>query len=88
MLAALGCVDYVTVYDEDTPIPLLKVVRPDVIVKGGEYGKKGVVGGELVESMGGRIESVPMVGGFSTTRIAERAGRNARKKRGGRGYVG
>jgi len=89
MLAALECVDYVTVYDEDTPIPLLKIVRPDVIVKGGEYGRKGVVGGQLVESMGGRIENVSMVGGFSTTQIAKRAGRNAKKKKsGGRGYVG
>jgi D-beta-D-heptose 7-phosphate kinase/D-beta-D-heptose 1-phosphate adenosyltransferase len=88
MLAALECVDYVTVYGDDTPIPLLQTVRPDVIVKGGEYGKEGVVGGELVESMGGRIENVPMVGGFSTTQIAKRAGKNAKKKSGGRGYVG
>ena len=87
MLAALQCVDYVTVYGEDTPIPLLKIVRPDVIVKGGEYGKKGVVGGNLVESMGGRIENVPMVAGFSTTKIAEKAHLNARKKTGGTGYV-
>ena len=89
MLAALACVDYVTNYEEDTPIPLLKVVRPNVIVKGGEYGKDRVVGGKLVESMGGRIELVPMVKGFSTTEVAERARRNARKKKsGGRGYVG
>ena len=89
MLAALECVDHVIVYGEDTPIPLLKAVRPNVIVKGGEYGKQGVVGGKLVESMGGRIENVPMVGGFSTTKIAKRAGRNAKKKgSGGRGYVG
>ncbi len=88
MLAALECVDYVTIYREDTPIPLLKIVRPDVIVKGGEYGKGGVVGGELVESMGGRIENVPMIKGFSTTQIARRAGRDAGKKPGGRGYVG
>lgn len=88
MLAALECVDLVTVYAEDTPIPLLKLVRPDVIVKGGEYGKKGVVGGKLVESMGGRVENIRMVSGFSTTKIAERARRNAKKKKtGGRGYV-
>jgi len=88
MLAALECVDLVTVYAEDTPVPLLKLVRPDVIVKGGEYGKKGVVGGKLVESMGGRVENVRMVSGFSTTKIAERARRNAKKKKtGGRGYV-
>ena len=59
----------------------------NVIVKGGEYGKDGVVGGKLVESLGGRIENVTMVTGFSTTRIAEKAGRNAKKKTGSRGYV-
>ena len=87
MLAALETVDYVAIYDEDTPIPLLKLVRPDVIVKGAEYGKGGVVGGELVEAMGGRIENVPMIEGVSTTQIARRAGRKAGKKTSkGRGY--
>jgi len=87
MLAALSCVDYVTIYDEDTPIPLLKLVQPDVIVKGGEYGKDGVVGGQLVESIGGRIENVPMIKGFSTTQVAERAGKAKHKRMGTRGYV-
>lgn len=87
MLAALACVDYVTIYDEDTPIPLLKLLRPDVIVKGAEYGKKGVVGGDVVESMGGRIENVPMIAGVSTTAVAEKAGKAKQKKQGTRGYV-
>lgn len=88
MLAALEYVDYVTIYDEDTPIPLLKQLRPDVIVKGGEYGKEGVVGGDVVEAMGGRVENVPMVEGYSTTRVAEKAGQARRKQdMGGRGYV-
>jgi D-beta-D-heptose 7-phosphate kinase / D-beta-D-heptose 1-phosphate adenosyltransferase len=88
MLAALQHVDYVTIYDEDTPTPLLKVIRPDVIVKGGEYGKEGVVGGALVEEMGGRIANVPMVDGYSTTKVAEKAGKTRGKKNmGGRGYV-
>jgi len=87
MLAALQCVDYVTIYDEDTPIPLLEIIRPDVIVKGGEYGKEGVVGGELVESMGGRIENVQMIDGVSTTDVARRAGLRAEKESGERGYV-
>ncbi len=87
MLAALACVDYVTVYDEDTPIPLLKLLRPDVIVKGGEYGKEGVVGGNLVASMGGRVENVPMIAGVSTTAVAEKAGKAKHKKQGARGYV-
>ena len=89
MLAALECVDYVTIYSEDTPVPLLKLLRPDVLVKGGEYGKEGVVGRQVVESMGGRVENIPMIAGISTTRVAERARRKAGKKgTGGRGYVG
>jgi D-beta-D-heptose 7-phosphate kinase/D-beta-D-heptose 1-phosphate adenosyltransferase len=87
MLAATECVDYVNIYDDDTPIPLLKLLRPDVIVKGAEYGKEGVVGGKLVESWGGRIELAHMMAGFSTTRVAEKAGKSKRKKQGSRGYV-
>jgi D-beta-D-heptose 7-phosphate kinase/D-beta-D-heptose 1-phosphate adenosyltransferase len=87
MLAALECVDYVTVYEEDTPIPLLELLRPDVLVKGGEYGREGVVGGDLVESWGGRVCNIAMIDGYSTTKVAEKAGRAKTKKTGNRGYV-
>jgi D-beta-D-heptose 7-phosphate kinase/D-beta-D-heptose 1-phosphate adenosyltransferase len=70
MLAALECVDYVTIFDEDTPIPLLECLRPDVLVKGGSTPV--VVGQELVESYGGRVLTLDLVQGLSTTAIINR----------------
>jgi D-beta-D-heptose 7-phosphate kinase/D-beta-D-heptose 1-phosphate adenosyltransferase len=72
MLAALECVDYVVVFDEDTPIPLLQVLRPDVLVKGMEYSLDRVVGREVVEGYGGRVERVAIRPGISTTQLIER----------------
>ncbi len=72
MLAALGCVDAVTVFDEDTPLELLEAVRPDVLVKGQDYGIDEVVGRDLVESGGGRVVLVPLLPGKSTTALLDR----------------
>ncbi len=69
ILAALNCIDYVVVFDEDTPMELLSVLRPDIIVKGGDYTPEGVVGRELLESYGGRVELINFVDGKSTTNI-------------------
>ena len=71
MLSSLESVDCVVLFDEDTPIPLLELLRPDVLVKGGEYEKGVVVGRELVESYGGRVALVDQVPGISTTGILE-----------------
>jgi D-beta-D-heptose 7-phosphate kinase/D-beta-D-heptose 1-phosphate adenosyltransferase len=72
VLSALECVDYVTVFDEDTPVALLRLLRPDVLVKGGDYGPAGVVGREIVEGYGGRVEMAPLVKGMSTTGLVSR----------------
>jgi len=72
ILAALDCIDYVVIFDEDTPIRLLETLRPDVLVKGGDYTPDRVVGKDLVESYGGRIELVEFVDGKSTTNIIEK----------------
>ncbi len=69
MIASLACVDHVTCFDEDTPIPLLEALHPDVIVKGAEYSDGVVVGRELVESWGGRVAFVSQIPGISTTAI-------------------
>jgi D-beta-D-heptose 7-phosphate kinase/D-beta-D-heptose 1-phosphate adenosyltransferase len=69
MLAGLEAVDYVTVFDEDTPNHLLEALRPDVLVKGSEYGKEGVVGREIVEAYGGRVALVEQLAGISTTTL-------------------
>jgi D-beta-D-heptose 7-phosphate kinase/D-beta-D-heptose 1-phosphate adenosyltransferase len=67
MLGSLECVDYVTVFDEDTPEPLLELFRPDVLVKGGTTPV--VVGREIVEGYGGKVLTLPPVEGLSTTEI-------------------
>lgn len=72
ILAALGCIDYVVVFDEDTPLQLLEILRPDVLVKGGDYTPETVVGRDLVESYGGRVELITFVNGKSTTGIIEK----------------
>ncbi len=72
ILAALDCVDYVVIFDEDTPLNLLETLRPHVLVKGGDYTPEQVVGKDLVESYGGRIELVEFVDGRSTTGIIEK----------------
>jgi D-beta-D-heptose 7-phosphate kinase/D-beta-D-heptose 1-phosphate adenosyltransferase len=69
VLAALACVDYVVVFDEDTPLVLLDELRPDVLVKGGTYQHDEVVGHELVESYGGRVVVTSMLADISTTAI-------------------
>ncbi len=71
LLAALDCIDYVTIFDEDTPLRLIESVKPAVLVKGGDYTPEGVVGKDLVESYGGRVELVEFVDGRSTTNIIE-----------------
>ena len=73
LLEALECVDLVTTFDADTPIDLIAAIRPDVLVKGGDYAPDQVVGRELVEAGGGRLVLIPLVEGHSTTGIVRRA---------------
>ena len=72
LLAALAAVDFVTVFDEESPRALIKEVLPDVLVKGGDYAPEEIHGREEVEAAGGRVVSLPFVEGASTTNIIER----------------
>jgi D-beta-D-heptose 7-phosphate kinase/D-beta-D-heptose 1-phosphate adenosyltransferase len=72
VLAALADVDYVTVFAEPTPLALIKAVRPDVLVKGGDYRKDQVVGAAEVEALGGRVHLAGFRPGFSTTTLIDR----------------
>ena len=72
ILAALDCIDQVVIFDEDTPLELIRLLRPDILVKGGDYAPEGVVGKEIVESWGGRVELIQFVDGKSTTNIIEK----------------
>jgi len=72
VMAALAAVDVVVLFDEDTPLELIGVVKPDVLVKGGDYTVESVVGHEDVIAAGGRVEIVPTVEEFSTTNIVKK----------------
>jgi D-beta-D-heptose 7-phosphate kinase/D-beta-D-heptose 1-phosphate adenosyltransferase len=72
VLAALASVDAVTVFDEPTPLALITATHPDVIVKGGDYSPETVVGATEVMSWGGQVKIVPIVEGYSTTRLIEK----------------
>jgi rfaE bifunctional protein nucleotidyltransferase chain/domain len=69
ILTRLESVDIVVVFDEDTPIELLKRVKPDLLIKGGDYSIDQVVGKDLVESYGGKVYVAPLVKGLSSTNI-------------------
>ena len=71
MLAALDCVDFVTVFEEDTPKEAILKCRPDVLVKGGDYTLDTVVGAAEVQGWGGQVELIPLVAGQSSTRLIE-----------------
>jgi D-beta-D-heptose 7-phosphate kinase/D-beta-D-heptose 1-phosphate adenosyltransferase len=72
ILAALDCIDYVVVFEEDTPLELITALKPDILAKGADYTADGVVGKDVVEAYGGRVELVTFVDGKSTTNIIER----------------
>jgi len=72
LLAALDCVDAVVIFDEDTPLETIAAIRPDVLVKGQDYQPHEVVGRELVESYGGRLELVPLLPEHSTSALVDR----------------
>lgn len=72
ILAALDVVDAVVIFDGDTPIEEIKAIRPDVLVKGGDYTEDNVIGADVVKAYGGRVALAPIVEGASTTGIVER----------------
>jgi D-beta-D-heptose 7-phosphate kinase/D-beta-D-heptose 1-phosphate adenosyltransferase len=72
VLAALAAVDAIVIFDEDTPLALINALRPNVLVKGGDYTKDTMVGAREVEGWGGEVAVIPLTPGQSTTRILER----------------
>ena len=69
VLAALECVDLVVIFPEDTPLTLVKHIKPDVIVKGGDYSEDTIVGATEVKGWGGSVVVIPLTPGHSTTAI-------------------
>jgi len=72
MLASLVMVDAVVIFEEDTPLDLIELIKPDVLVKGGDYTIEEIVGAKEVQAAGGRVVINPIVSGFSTTKILEK----------------
>lgn len=72
VLAGLECVDAVIVFEEDTPLKLIQLIIPDVLVKGGDWNVNQIVGSDFVLENGGQVFSLPFYNGFSTTSIAEK----------------
>jgi D-beta-D-heptose 7-phosphate kinase/D-beta-D-heptose 1-phosphate adenosyltransferase len=72
VLAALAAVDYVVIFDEPTPRKLIARLLPDVLAKGSDWGPGEIVGREEVEAAGGRVVSIPLEAGYSTTTLIER----------------
>lgn len=72
VLASLYFVDYVTIFNEATPERLIKKLKPDVLVKGGDWKTEDIVGGDFVISCGGKVRRIPFLKGYSTTAIIDR----------------
>jgi len=72
VLGALGCVDFVVIFDESDPLQLITAVEPDVLVKGGDWTMDRIVGREIVEARGGVVKTIPLVPGLSTTGLLQR----------------
>jgi D-beta-D-heptose 7-phosphate kinase/D-beta-D-heptose 1-phosphate adenosyltransferase len=72
VVAGLASVDCVVLFDGDTPLELIQALAPDVLVKGADYPRASIVGGDWVEARGGRVVQVPLVSGYSTTSLVER----------------
>jgi len=72
VLAALACVDLVVLFSQDTPLELILTLRPDLLVKGGDYTLDAIVGAAEVLAWGGRVQVIPYVPGYSTTGLIQR----------------
>ncbi|MBO4307099.1 MAG: D-glycero-beta-D-manno-heptose 1-phosphate adenylyltransferase [Bacteroidales bacterium] len=75
LLASFAFVDYVILFEDDTPKKLIEAIRPDILVKGGDYKKEEVVGWDFVESYGGKVALLDLVRGESTTNLVNRMNR-------------
>ena len=71
ILSALGCVDYVTIFDEPTPLNLISLLLPHILVKGGDWTKEATVGWEAVEGAGGEVVILSFIEGSSTSQLIE-----------------
>ena len=79
-VAALASVDFVVLFNQDNPLSLIKTLKPDILIKGADWSKKKIIGADFVESYGGRVLTVHLVKGRSTSAIIEKIVRDFAKK--------
>lgn len=79
LLSSLTCVDYVVIFNQDTPLSLINALKPDVLIKGADWKGKKVVGADLVKSWKGKIKLIPYLKGYSTTSIISRIKQSCKK---------
>lgn len=72
ILEALSCVDAVLIFDELTPLKLIQTIKPKILVKGGDYKNENIIGADFIRAYGGKVVTIPLVRGNSTTRIVSR----------------
>lgn len=75
IIAGLESVDYVVLFKEDTPLKIIKILKPDILVKGSDWNKKSIVGGDFVSSYGGRVVTIQLTKGRSTTNLIRKIAR-------------
>ena len=73
VLGGLAFVDYIILFSEKTPLKLITTLKPDILVKGGDYRKEEIVGYKEVSSLGGRVETIPLMKGYSTSSILDKS---------------
>jgi rfaE bifunctional protein nucleotidyltransferase chain/domain len=76
ILTALECVDAVVIFDDSTPLALVKALQPDILVKGADWAEDAIVGRDVVEARGGKVVRAPVEPGYSTTAIIEKIAKN------------
>lgn len=69
VLAGLACVDMIVLFDEDTPYDLIRLLQPDILVKGNDYTVEQIVGHDIVHANGGKVVTIPLLEGYSTTKL-------------------
>ena len=72
IVAALECVDFITSFNQDTPLEIIKLLKPDILIKGGDWNKNKIVGKDVVESYEGRVITVPYIKGKSSSKIIKK----------------
>ena len=69
ILSALACIDFIIIFSEPNPLKLIKLLKPDVLVKGGDWKKKDIIGRDFVKSYNGKVKSIPFIKNYSTSSI-------------------